>query len=224
MHLLKTSINGNPNVGLYGYVTDDFALVGIEVPEDLVKEYEKVLKVPVHRITVAGTSLIGVFVAGNSKGILVPNIIFDDERAQLDKLGIKYTLIDTKLTALGNNILCNDQGALINPEFTDEQLQAIQDALGVPTQRATIANLEIVGACAAINANGGIVHREIEDTEKELVEDALQIEVEASTINLGSPYIRSGILTNSKGFIIGELSAGPEVTFADECLGFLTTK
>jgi translation initiation factor 6 (eIF-6) len=66
MHVLMTDINGNPNIGLYGFCNDNFCLLGNEVPEKKFKEIEDVLKVKCHRISIAGTSLIGVFVAGNN--------------------------------------------------------------------------------------------------------------------------------------------------------------
>lgn len=221
MHLLKTSINSNPNVGLYSFVNDKFALVGIEVPDELAKQYEEVLQVPVHKVTIAGTSLIGVFVAGNNDTILIPDIAFEEELKVLDDLGINYSVISTKLTALGNNILCNDHGAVINPDFTIGEIEQLQEALAIPIEKLTIAGLEIVGSCAAMNSKGGIAHREISQKEILKIKELLKIELEPSTLNLGSPYISSGILVNDNGFIVGDLSGGPEITFADECLGFL---
>ena len=70
MHILKTNFNGNPNVGLFGFATDEYCLLGKEIKKYVAKEIEKVLKVPVHQITLAGTSLIGAFAVGNSKILL----------------------------------------------------------------------------------------------------------------------------------------------------------
>ena len=33
-HVIVTNFNSNPNVGLYGYATDKYCLIGTEVPED----------------------------------------------------------------------------------------------------------------------------------------------------------------------------------------------
>ena len=95
MHLLMTNINGNPNVGLYGFANNKYVLVGREVPAALAQEIGKVLNVPVHQISIAGTSLLGVFLAGNDHKLLVPSIAFDSELRVLDKLGIPYAVIET---------------------------------------------------------------------------------------------------------------------------------
>jgi len=42
-----------------------------------------------------------------------------------------------------------------------------------------------------------------------------------ATVNFGSQSLGSGIISNSKGFIIGEMSSGVEITNIDEGLGFL---
>ena len=100
------------------------------------------LKVPVHRVTLAGTSLVGVFTAGNSNCLLLPPICFEEELEALDKLGIKYEVIQTKLTAIGNNILANDNGALINPDFEASAVKQIKEALKVPVKEATIGGYQ----------------------------------------------------------------------------------
>ena len=122
-HILITNFNGNPNVGLFGYCGEDFCLLGQGIPKRVCKEVEKILKVPVHKISIAGTSLIGVFCVGNKNGILIPSIAFEHEMKKLDELGIKYSLIDTKLTALGNNILINDDDKIgvLDNEFNDKK-------------------------------------------------------------------------------------------------------
>ena len=74
MHVLIANVQGNPNVGLYGYANDQYCLLGTEVPSKTAKKIEKVLKVPTHRISMCGTSLVGVFVTGNNKCLLVPEI------------------------------------------------------------------------------------------------------------------------------------------------------
>jgi translation initiation factor 6 len=199
----------------------------MEVPAKKAKELERILNVPVHQITMCGTSLVGAFVTGNSKTLLVPEIAFDYELAQLEKLGIDYTVIQAKLTALGNNLLCNDKGCLANPDFSADQKKSIRQALGTSLKPGKIAGLNTVGSLGALNSNGCVVHRDITRAETRFVEDLLGIRCFPSTINLSSPYIRSGLLCNDHGFIVGDASGGPEITNIDEALGFLerrTTK
>ncbi|MFQ5474878.1 MAG: translation initiation factor IF-6 [Candidatus Nanoarchaeia archaeon] len=223
-HIYQTDIHGNPNVGLCGYANDEFALVGAEFTKKQAAEIGKVLKVPVHRISIAGTSLVGVFIAGNSQGILVPSITFDYELRMLEKLKINYHVIDTKLTALGNNILCNDRGALVNPDFTASEIREIKTFLKVPVTKATIDDVNIVGAMAAKNRIGGIINRDAKPKEIELAEKTLGIALVEGTVNIGTVQVKSGLICNMNGFIVGKSTSGPEVINIDEALGFIEVR
>lgn len=221
MHLLKTDFNGNFNVGLYIYATDEYCLIGQDVPNEMINEIEKALKVPIHKLSIAGTGLLGVFLAGNKNCLLIPKIAFKEEIDEIKRLKINFKIIDTKLTALGNNILCNDKGAIINPEFGKTEETEIKDALNVPVKKGKISGLIIVGALGALNKKGCLLHRDAEDFEIEFIESTLDIKVTTGTINFGSPYIKSGIVVNSNGLIVGNVSGGPEIQNADIAFGFL---
>ncbi|MBU0461418.1 MAG: translation initiation factor IF-6 [Nanoarchaeota archaeon] len=220
-HIFRTNVHGNPNVGLCGFATDEYCLIGAEFTKEQADEMEKVLKVPVHRISMCGTSLIGVFVAGNSKCLIVPSIAFDYELRVLEELKIKYEVLDTKLTALGNNILCNDAGCLVSPEFPDDEVKKIKKYLGVPVQKGTVAELDIVGVMAAFNTKGGVINRDIKKKELQTVEKLLGIKFAGGTVNIGTPQVRAAIICNSNGFVVGTATSGPEMTNIDETLGFI---
>ncbi|MBW3015845.1 translation initiation factor IF-6 [Candidatus Woesearchaeota archaeon] len=220
-HILDTNFDGNPNVGLYAFCTDKFCLLGKEINPRKAKEIEAVLKVPVHRINICGTSLLGVFIAGNSKCLLVPGIAFENELRVLDKLGIKYKVINTKQTALGNNILCNDEGAVVNPEFSADTKKEIRQALGVNLKPGTIAELDIVGSLGVAARGNCIIHMDASDDEIKKIEELLKVKCHSATVNLGNPYIKAGLFCNKNGFVIGDQSGGPEITMIDEYLGFL---
>lgn len=225
MHVIKASINGNPNIGLYGYTTDKFCLLGKEVPKAMVKKIEEVLQVPVFQLNIAGTSLLGVFLAGNDNCLLIPHIVLDHEIRKLDeiskKAGFTYKIIHTDLTALGNNILCNNKGCLYNPEFEKEARKEIEEALKVEAKEGRIADLPTVGSVAVMNGKGCAIHRDAENFEIDFVGSLLGIGCESATVNMGNPFLSSGILVNDKGFIVGDISGGPEVTYLDEIFGFL---
>ncbi|MBD3203395.1 translation initiation factor IF-6 [Candidatus Woesearchaeota archaeon] len=221
MHILKTNFDGNPNVGLYMFCNNKYCLVPRNCPEKLFQKLKLILKVKVHRITIAGTSLIGVFVSGNNNGILVPKITFEEEIRQLDKLNIRYNIIDTRLTALGNNILCNDNSCLINPDYEKDTIKIIEAAVEVPVKKAMINDLHTIGSMAKLTNFHGLVHHDIKDFEQKFIEKNMKIKLTRGTVNFGSPYISSGVICNKNGFVIGDLSGGPEIANADEALGFV---
>jgi len=220
-HVLVTNYNSNPNVGLYGFATDKYCLLGTEVPEELTEEISEVLNVPVIRMNIAGTSLLGVFLNGNKNCLLVPKIAFENELKILDKHKIKYKLIDTKLTCLGNNIICNDKGCVVNSEYGEKEIKAFKDALKVDVIKTEIAELNTLGSLAVHTKKGLLCHHEVLEHEAELLKKILKVEVFTGTVNMGVPFIGSGIMCNSKGFVIGDASGGPEIVNADEALGFI---
>ncbi len=221
MNIAKANVHGNPNIGLYGFANNKYCLLGREVPAKVVKSIKETLNVPVHQLNICGTSMIGVFLAGNDNCLLIPELVFENELKQLDKLGIKYKLIKTKLTALGNNILCNNKGCLVNPEFSADTKKEIRKALNVPLKPGRIADLDAVGSLGAANDEGAIVHNEITKKETNYTEELLKVKVTPLTLNLGNPYIRSAIIGNNNGFVVGGRSSGVEINYAYEALGFL---
>ncbi|PIN87069.1 translation initiation factor IF-6 [Candidatus Woesearchaeota archaeon CG10_big_fil_rev_8_21_14_0_10_44_13] len=221
MHVYQTSIHGNPNVGLYGFANDHFCLLGHDVPETQARKIERALNVPVHQLTLCGTSMIGAFCNGNNKCIVIPHIVFDEETSVLDRLKIKYRLIKTRHTALGNNLLCNDNGCLANPEMGADSKKLIRQALGVPLKPGMIADVNTVGSVAIHNKYGCIVHRDAKQFEIKFIKDLLKINIETGTVNMGNPYLGAGVICNSNGFVVGDQSGGPEVVNIDENLGFL---
>ena len=221
MHVDLIDFNGNSNIGLFAYCTDEYCLVGREVTSKNIEVLEKVLKVPVHKINIARSGLIGVFLTGNKNKLLVPNIANPNELKKLEELKIDFEIIDTKHTALGNNILCNDDGAIINPDIEGKAIKQIEKALDVPVTLGKIADLDIVGALCAHNKIKGLVHRDAKDKELRLIEKMLKINVDIGTLNFGSPYINSSTIVNDKGFLVGKSTTGPEIQNADYAFGFL---
>jgi translation initiation factor 6 len=219
-HILVTNFNSNPNVGLYGFANDKYCLLGREVPEKLYPKIEEVLGVKLIPLTIAGTSLLGVFLSGNNKCLLVPEVAFEQELEILRRHKIRFKVIDTKLTCLGNNIICNDKGCIVSSEYTDKDVAQIRNALKLEPVKVKIAGLSTLGSLAVHTKKGMLCHHEILEHEAGVVEKLLKIKIGTGTVNMGIPFIGSGILCNNKGVIIGDASGGPEIVNADIMLGF----
>jgi translation initiation factor 6 len=225
MHILKTDINGNPNVGLYGFATNKYCLLGEEVSNKQAEEISKILNVPYFKLNIVGTSLLGAFLTGNDENLLIPKIAFPWEIDKIDKIskeiGFKYHIIDTELTALGNNMICNKEACIVNPDYTEKDRKQIAKALNLQVKEGKIAELPTVGSLAVLNKNGCAIHRDAEQFEIDFINSFLKIECETATVNMGNPFIKSGVIVNDNGFIIGSGSGGPEITYLDEIFGFL---
>ncbi len=221
MHVDTANTQGNTNIGLYAFATDSYCVLGPEA-ENLKAQLEEVLQVPVIVTTIAGTSLAGVFLAGTDDTLIVPHIVFDHEIDKLKAAGIDVKVFETIHTALGNNMVANSNGALIGPMFSEKERERIQEILGVETHQFQVAETEVVGSGLAITKKGGLIHSNATQFEQDMAQDILRLpRLLTGTVNFGSPYVRSGIIANQNGFLIGSSSGGPEITNADEALGFI---
>ena len=108
----------------------------------------------------------------------------------------------------------NDAPIVISPRANEE-------ALKVEAKEGRIADLPTVGSVAVMNNKGCAIHRDAENFEIDFIGSLLKLECESATVNMGNPFLSSGILVNSNGFIVGDISGGPEVTYLDEIFGFL---
>jgi translation initiation factor 6 len=221
MKLFKTNLQGNPNVGLYGFCTNTYCLLAPEFTEKQVKTIKEVLDVPVYQMRISNTSLLGALLAGNSRMLLVPNIVYKEELEQLDGWKIPYTVVPSKLTALGNNILCNDRGALVNPDYGDAAKKVIQDALSVQVQSGIVADVEVCGSCAVHNPQAVVLHAFALPDHVAKVKKLLGVPVIEGTVNFGSPYVHSGVFANAYGMVMGDKSTALEIENIYEALGFL---
>jgi translation initiation factor 6 len=213
---------GDFNVGMWGMPTEKFCLVGTFADEKAVKAVEECLKVPVIKISVANTSLVGIFVTGNSNGILLPHIVSDHERKNIEKLvDCKVAVLKTDYTALGNLILANDKGAVVSKVFKVEDLKKIKDALDVEIVKGTIAGTPLVGSGAVATQNGLLVTSKTKEPEMKLLEEALHVQGDYGSANFGSPWVGACLLANSNGVVIGSATTAPEMTRISEALGFL---
>lgn len=224
MHLHILSIAGNPNVGLYGFATDKYCIVGNAVTDEQIVKIREALNVPVYQMNLCGTPLVGVFASGHEDCLLVPDLIFESEKKKLQEFGIPYAIVPTTHTALGNNMICNKQVAIVSPDMEESTHKIISKALGVTVQTMTLAKLPIVGSLAVLNKNGCVVSHDASDDEVETLSGLLKVPVDIGTVNFGSGFISSGILCNSNGLIVGSSSTGIEINNADEVLGFLQTQ
>jgi translation initiation factor 6 len=207
---LKAKFYGDPNIGLYGFATDDYCLLGLEPDKKILGKIETALGTEVKVATVAGTEFIGLFVTGNKNGIVLPHIVEDYEIKKLKALGLNFEIIKSRETALGNLILCNDKGCLISEKLRKFK-KRISDALDCEVETGKIAGLDIIGSVALANNIGCLCHRDAEESEMKKIEEMLKVKVDVGTVGYGSPFIRSGIIVNSRGVLFSEFSTGPEI-------------
>ena len=75
---------------------------------------------------------------------------------------------------VGSLGVCNDQGVLLHPDVTPEEVLVIQEVLGVPPMVGTVAfGSPYVGAGVCATNNGAVAGTETTGPELNRMEDAL---------------------------------------------------
>jgi translation initiation factor 6 len=198
---IRCRFENSNDVGVYAKLTNSYCLVGLGGSENFYSAFEAELSnhIPIVHTTVSNTKIIGRLLAGNKKGLLVPNIISDLELKHLRNSlpdSVKIRKMDDRLSALGNCISCNDYVALVHPEFDKESEELIADVLGVEVFKTTVAGNALVGTYSLFNNNGGIVHPGTTMEEYEELANLMQVPIGAATVNRGSELIGSGMVVN----------------------------
>lgn len=214
------NFHGDPNIGLYGFATERFCLLGPD--GQTAKKLAEMLKVPVHNMHLLHLDLIRILITGNSHGVVAPNILFDRDIEMLKHaLGhhrVPLLVLDTE-RAVGNLMLVNDKGIVIPPVLKKFKLE-LEKFFGLPCNVTTIAKLSPLGSLGIATNKGCLVHPQVKDEEAELIEKTLGVPLDVGTVNFGSPYPGSGIIANSHGFAAGTPTSGPELSRIAEALGF----
>ena len=174
--------------------------------------FEENLQVKVYRATVGGSVLLGILMAGNNHGLLLPNSATDEEVNALRRLGDgSVARLPTKLTALGNLILTNDHGALVYPSFDAKTIATIESVLQVETKKGSISGGGLVGSNGVATNRGVLVNPLAKERDLTLLKEVLKVQADVGTVNRGIPYVRTGMTANSKGAVVGDETTGPEL-------------
>jgi len=212
MPIGKMDVFGSPNIGVYCFVNEVLALVPIGLTKKKIEKFMEYLHVNVFTCEINDSKLLGVFIASNSNGMVLPRIVKDYELKRIKSItDLNVHILKTKKTALGNCILVNDYGAIVDPSFSNLTIKKLEDIFGVEVVKGSINGLPYVGSLAVATNKGVMTHPSIKENEKKLIKEVLKVPVEAGTINQGVPYIKSGLLVNTHGAIVGPLTTGAEL-------------
>jgi translation initiation factor 6 len=218
----RISLYGNPNIGAFTFATDKFALIPPDMPQGTAENFSSTLGVPSFRVTVGGSVLLGIFLTGNSRGIIVPNNANEEEIAFIERMvKVPVAQYNGKKNALGNMILVNDKVAMVSSGIDPLLRALIAQHLEVKVHEGSIASLTMPGVCAVINNKGLVAHPLTSEEEMTRLGELFNIPIDVSTINCGFPYLRIGMTANSNGAVVGEETTGPEMARIESSLGFM---
>ncbi|RLE84977.1 MAG: translation initiation factor IF-6 [Thermoprotei archaeon] len=206
---------GNPNIGVYVAISDRVALIPADAPEKVERALSKNLGVRVVRASVQDSPLLGVLCAMNSHGMIVGRLVRERELELLKRvLGdeMNIEVLDVKETALGNLVLVNDKGAVVSPLLPRHAVSRISDALDVEAVQMRLGGSYLVGALGVATNKGVLLCPLASDEEVEQVIDVLKVSKGGvGTVNRGNVFVRSGLVANSRGALVGFETTGPEL-------------
>lgn len=208
---------GNPNIAVFAAASESLALIAADASPEFVRTVEEALGVESVLLSVGGSFVVGSLTAMNSNGIVVSGLAADDEVARIPGKVPVYRL-DDRLNAAGNNILANDNGAIVSPEYPESAVRAIGEALGVEAVSSSIAGISTVGSVCTVTNKGCACHMDASDEEVALIKDVLKVEAVRTTVNHGVRAVGAGILANSKGAVVGDESTPIELGRVEDAL------
>lgn len=209
--------SGNPNLGVYASVSESYAFIASDLGDDYVAEVEQTLGVRGIKTSVAGSFVVGSLMAMNSNGAIVSGLAEETEINRISEF-LPVALLSDNMNAAGNNILVNDNGAIINPDMDDSSLREVEDALGVECVRASIAGIKTVGAICVATNKGVAVPPDTTDADIRLIQEVLKVEAVRTTLNHGCRTLSACVLANSKGAVVGDMTTPIEMGKLEDAL------
>jgi translation initiation factor 6 len=213
----RTLYGGSPYLGVYVRAGETHAIAPAGAPGTVIRELGRVLGVRVVRTNVNDSEVVGALVAHTSHGFIVGDEISPEERHALESVA-PVTVIRSRHNAMGNNVLANDTGALVHPEFSDAAVDAIGRALHVPARRGSIAGLGTVGMLGVATNRGVVIHPRATEGEASRAGEVLGVPVHRSTANFGVPIVGACLVANSHGLIVGLPTTPVEIVHLQEGL------
>ena len=212
---------GTAEIGLFAVPTENICLIPPRLKLRQKRLIQEVLGVKAISTTLAGSILLSPMAAGNSNGLILSKMVLDEEIEKIKKSAgdINIGLLESKYTAVGNLILVNDRAALMSTILPKKAEKLIQDILGVEVIKGRIANRSYVGSLAIVTNEGGLIYAGVSEDEERWLSEIFKVTFLPGTVNDGVKFVRSGIIANSKGAIIGSVTTGPEMMTISRALG-----
>ena len=218
MGIKLLSISGSPYLGVYIATNNNYTFLpkGMDIDTSAVAEALDTEIVP---LTIGESHVIGSLVVMNDNRVLLPVIANPGEKKLLDEYFEDVMIFDSKLSALGNNILIGKNGIIAHPDFPDDELKFIEEFFAIKTVRGTVARMGVVGSATSLNTHGILVHPKVTALEKEKLKDVLGYdEIYVGTANYGVPFVGACMVANDNGIIVGNETTGIELNRIEDAL------
>ncbi len=211
----KTDYFGDPLIGMFAVTNNDITFIPRDAPDNF-REALEPLGTDIIEASIYNSKLLGLFSAMNDKGIVLPGIAYSPEiEAFREYLDI---VIIEEYTAIGNLISLNDNHAIVSPKVPRKYHEEISEKLGVKVIVEKLDGFDVTGSLIAMNNKGFVLTSLATDEDLKRIEKELKIEGRTTTLNYGIPFVKSSIIANDKGAVVGNLSTPFELGRVDEAM------
>lgn len=216
---------GNTSISLFFKANDKFVLGPMGTPKKLKDVIEERLKVGVITLTADGSDLIGLYTGMNNNGIIISNLFSDEEVKKIKEIakqnGMNVYVSKDVHNANGNNLCANDYGGIINPDISSTERKKMGDVLGVELIPFDVAGYKTVGSMCIATNKGFLCHNDVSPEGLAELEKIFKVKGLNTTINFGVPFAGTGVLANTKGYLVGSESTGVEIQRVEEGLDLI---
>jgi translation initiation factor 6 len=210
LRIYRASVRKSSFIGVYCSVFGDKAIASPVVPTGFKMKLRDLLRAEAAITTVGSVSSVGMMIAMNSRGFVVPKTANDDELAALEQHS-KVLVVEDKMSALGNLIVANDKGAVISDLISEHAASQISDFLGVDHIRMSVGKYRTIGSLFAVSNEAGIASPLVDEKTLAQVSSALQIKMVPTTVNDGERLVKLGVLLNDRAIVVGKNTNGVEL-------------
>src|SRR5208283_3298388 len=207
----QVSYFGNPWLGMFISTNDMHTLVPIDSMKKVEDAINEGLRTEILKVSAGDSNLLGIYMAMNSNGIVLPNIMRDEEVDIIRGTKLNILISKEKNNAHGNNIAVNNKGGIINPNISHEERKKMEDALGVELVPMTVAGYSTLGSLCLATDSGFLTHFRASDDEMADIKSILKVPGNKGTVNTGTGFVSFGARANRNGYIVGEATTAFEM-------------
>ena len=201
------------NIGLYTKRVGDILFCGLRLPAAVRERIERILRVRIVPLTVAGTPYPGVFLLASGQSVIAPHIMYESERESILTEGLNVEVWNTFDTALANAVCIDEGKAIISNEAHDSLRDALVasefEVLEIDTREFEAPGSIIIPAESVLLGA---------DLDTDAISSFFGKRIVRATVNRGSPFLASGIVWSEAGILIGKESLPAEVMTLTEVL------
>ncbi|UNQ72630.1 translation initiation factor IF-6 [Infirmifilum sp. NZ] len=205
-------IFGTPQIGVFVFINDEFALIPFDAPSKFEEKVVETLKVEALRATVAGSRLLGVLLCGNNNGVVLPRTVLESELSSIKQMGLNVVVLEeVRETGIGNLVLVNDKGCVVSPLLPEKAVKSVEETLSVECEARYLGESPFVGSLAVVTNKALALPPFVTDEEVSELQSILKVQAGLLTVNRGRMFLRSGIIANTKGALVGNETTGHEL-------------